>query len=412
MRINKRDIKEIVERVIRKALEEGVQYTNSGNGTIDAKITTGLNDKDNFDIDTRIWGNKNDILNGDGSNNRKNSRSLLQQYEATKTIRTMYGYVIAALKNEGDIDINFFNNFPQSRSKAALLRKYKEYKEGYINKENFIQWAEITYERNSRSFDINQNKIDRIQNSKKEANFRYDRGIVPGTDVEFISLFRMNDFNFSDLIKNGELRQNDLTDKILNINPDSRLANDKLVGNGKATLKKIPATYDNGIAPDVANNFSLTDDMANFDDDGKLINNVDHFKKQYGYGDKNYTSITQFMNKSIIYAANVLKEINFAPNVIICPPSSSKYNRYYCVNLSRKLGITYIDNFFSRNITNIICDESAMRRYGMDEKDIFSFKEKVSVSFFLAICNSLLWSSLFSPNNKFLRKFTKKDRSS
>jgi hypothetical protein len=103
----------------------------------------------------------------------------------------------------------------------------------------------------------------------------------------------------------------------------------------------------------------------------------EHYKKQYGYGSDEYTSFTQFMDKSIVYASKVLSEIGYHPDVIIAPPSSSKYNTYYCTNLSRKLGIPYIKDFFERNVVDVKCDETGMRNAGMSESNIMLFKNKV-----------------------------------
>lgn len=179
----------------------------------------------------------------------------------------------------------------------------------------------------------------------------------------------MNDFNFSDVGKHGEFRQNGLTDKLLGISKDQRSREDKLIGKGQAALKRIPATYDNGLTPDVQNNFSLTNDL--------MSPGSEHYKKQYGYGSDEYTSFTQFMDKSIIYASKVLNEIGYHPDVIIAPPSSSKYNTYYCTNLSRKLGVPYIKDFFERNVVDVKCDETGMRNAGMSESNIMLFKNKV-----------------------------------
>ena len=233
-----------------------------------------------------------------------------------------------------------------------------------------LNWAKKMYEKNKVDMDINGRKQERFNSlGDDEKGFRYDIGLVPVTNVEFISLYRMNDFNFSDVGKHGEFRQNGLTDKLLGIDKDNREREDKLLGKGRGLLRRIPATYDNGLTPDVMNNFSLTKDLMSPDSQ--------HFKKQYGYGSEDYTSFTQFMDKSIIYASRVLKEIGFAPDVIVAPPSSSKYNTYYCTNLSRKLGIPYIQDFFERNVVDVKCDEEGMRNAGMTESNIMLFKNKV-----------------------------------
>ena len=72
------------------------------------------------------------------------------------------------------------------------------------------------------------------------------------------------------------------------------------------------------------------------------------------------------MDKSIIYANYVLKVENFRPDFIVAAPSSSKYNEYYCKNLSMKLGVPYIHNFFMRNVLNVKCDDGYI-----EKKDIF-----------------------------------------
>lgn len=232
-------------------------------------------------------------------------------------------------------------------------------------------WGQKQYDLYSTSVSLDNNLANRFSgyNDGEQRHMKYDIGKVPGTNIDFISLFRMNDFNFSDIIKHGTMRQGPLTDKYLGTNKSNRTRDDKLFGGGQGTLKKIPVTYDNGISPDVANNFSLTSD---------LMQGGDHFKKQYQSKGDGYTSITQFMDKSIMYAANALREIGYTPDFIIAPPSSSQYNDFYCTNLSRKLGKPYIKDFFSRNITQVVCDEERMRQVGMSDEQINVFKNKVN----------------------------------
>ena len=98
-------------------------------------------------------------------------------------------------------------------------------------------------------------------------------------------------------------------------------------------------------------------------------------RKQYGYGDNNYTSIAKFIDKSIMAAAYALKCESFKPSVIVDAPSSSKFNLYYCTRLSSKLGVPYERNFFQRDMVNVKMDEEMMRNDGVDEKQIASFRE-------------------------------------
>ena len=174
------------------------------------------------------------------------------------------------------------------------------------------------------------------KNDKNALVPRYNLTKVPGTTIDVIALYLTTDFNFSDALKHGKLRQNGLTDELLGITPDER-EKVKKFGTGKGQYKTIDVTYDNGVTPDIKNNFSL---------DNNTINGGDHFKKSYGLGDENYTSISQFMDKSILTANYVLNKIGFKPQYIVSAPSSSKFNEYYCINLSSKLGIEYIRDFF------------------------------------------------------------------
>jgi hypothetical protein len=174
----------------------------------------------------------------------------------------------------------------------------------------------------------------------------------------------MTDFNFSDAIKHGTVRQNGNTDKILGITDTERETDER--GN----LKTIDVTYDGKVKPNIAQNFSL--------------NNVKpgHFKQNYGLnGEGGYNSVTEFLDKSVIYADYALKKEGFRPDVLVSAPSSSNFNKYYCTNLSNKLGIPYFDDFFSRNVVNVKFDNgkdiSAMKEKGFSDKEIMEFAAQV-----------------------------------
>jgi predicted transcriptional regulator len=126
-------------------------------------------------------------------------------------------------------------------------------------------------------------------------------------------------------------------------------------------------------------------DLSAFDSDemGRQ-NNQDHFKYQYNTSfDKNgntntdYSSISQFMDKSIMGAAYALRKENVKIDYILAAPSSSKYNHYYCINLSRKLGVQYNPRFFTRNLINVKFDEEACRKAGISENIITSTKSLI-----------------------------------
>lgn len=361
----------MIESAVNKLIREGVDYNGNGDGTIDARINSKDTDAANAEVDTRIWGSKKNVLYGDGTA-RKNTKSLSQKTNDAGLAQETYIKILDLL-NGGvkDISLDILNGMPEGKTKASFIRNLTEFNTGNMSAEDLAIWAKKMYENNKVSYELNKNKADRFGrlDSDEDKDFRYDVGTVPDTDVEFISLYRMDDFNFSDVGKHGEFRQNDLTDRKLNIKPEDRERMDKLFGQGHASYKRIPATYDGGLTPDVMNNFSLTPELMSQDSE--------HYKKQYNVSDKNYTSFTQFMDKSIIYAARVLKEIDYKPDVLVAPPSSSKYNTYYCTNLSRKLGIPYIRDFYERNVIDVKCDEKGMRAAGMTEDNIFIFKSKV-----------------------------------
>ena len=98
-------------------------------------------------------------------------------------------------------------------------------------------------------------------------------------------------------------------------------------------LSNIDIKYDDNIKPDIKHNFSI-DDQSKY-----------HDKISYNLNDKNYTTINQLIDKSIQYAAYVLHQEKFYPDFIISPPSSSRFNEYYCTNLSKKLNIPYHKDF-------------------------------------------------------------------
>jgi len=373
--LTENDLRGMINLAVSKLLE-GVTYSSNGNGSINARIDSLQTDKANMGLDSRLWGTKNDVLYGDGTLDGR-SRPIAKKAGELEAAQDLYIKVIELVENGAtQLDYSMLDILPNGKCKTAFYERFMSFnsgetdEDGLTPQESILKWARKMYDKNIVDMDINSRKQERFSSlADGGRDFRYDIGTVPDTNVEFISLYRMNDFNFSDVGKHGEFRQNDLTDRQLGISKSQRKREDKLVGLGKAQLKKIPATYDNGIKPDVQNNFSLTNDL--------MAQKTDHYKKQYGYGSEDYTSFTQFMDKSVMYASKVLNEIGYSPDVIVSPPSSSKYNVYYCTNLSRKLGIPYIQDFFERNIMDVRCDEEGMRNAGMTEAAIMKFKNTV-----------------------------------
>lgn len=332
-----------------KDILEGIDWKNNGDGSLAFHINQNMDDASNkggFSADTRVFGTKDNILNG-RAGGRSSSFKML--HDSRKAALQYYNNVINYVRNgrQGKLEQ------PDGLEKATITAVNKWFNSGMSDSE-IIDACNKSIVRVGGEFTPLQQTYDRVSqasdNDSKVA--RYITGIVPMTNVKFISLFQMTDFNFSDAIKHGKVRQNQNTDNVLGYNSEDERQLDKF-GN----YAQIPVTYDNGITPNIQQNFSLVGA------DGK-----DHFKQSYGLnGAGGYSSVSQFMDKSIIYARYALQKEGFKPTVIIAAPSSSNYNKYYCTNLSNKLGVEFIDNFFDRNIVNI--------RFGNGE-DINSLKEK------------------------------------
>lgn len=390
----------ITEEQLRDLLfiREGVEWGKNDDGSINFSINHNRDDNSNsagkMSVDTRVFGDKQDILHGDGTSNR-GTKSLAQKYnEKANGIINFYNSVIEYIKNgrQGEIYIN--NNVPP-RSITSVKNWFNSGKS-----DNYII-DQATKSLNRAKVESNPiiSTYNRVSNAEEKAKVeRYVTGIVPETDVKYIALFTMKDFNFSDAIKHGKLRPNSNTDELLGVNKSERGKNN------------IDVYYDNNVVPNVAQNFSL-----NGVRDG-------HFKQQYQYKGggyntstltandlmrelsktKQYTSINQFIDKSIVYASHALKKEHFIPSFIIAAPSSSKFNHYYCTNLSRKLGIEYIPDFFKRNAINVKFDgdEEIMRNEGIPQSEIEEFKEQIKLVAFKEI---LYLISL--PFNNFLNKY-------
>lgn len=380
---------------------EGVEWGTNPDGSANLKINHKSDDKSNtsgaMSVDTRVFGRKNDILNNDDTSSRK-TKSLAQKYNEKDNTIKYYQSIIDYINNgrKGDYrEVLYTNGVPQK----TLTDTSKWFING--DSDNKIKDAAIkAIIRTKGEFNPISNTYNRVINSKNdEKTARYITGLVPDTNVKYIALFSMSDFNFSDAIKHGSLRPNTNTDKLFGITDDER-------PNGN-----IPVNYDNNITPNIAQNFSL-----NKVKDG-------HFKQQYQYQGgkyntselgandlqrelsktKDYTSINQFIDKSVMYAAYALKNEGFNPDFIVAAPSSSKFNDYYCTNLSRKIGVEYVSDFFKRNAINVVFkegDEEKMRQRGIPEVEIEQFKQRVKQIAFKEI-----YYYVHKPINDFLNKY-------
>ena len=344
---------------------EGIDYKKQGTqydaAPIDFSINQDKTDKGNIgknSVDTRVFGNKQDILHGDGTTSKK-TKTLYQQNNSKRSAIKFYQSIINYVTNgrQGEIYTDEYLD------KATYTAVMKWFSNNYSDN-RIIDGATKALNRIQTEAEPYFQKYDRVNNSDTDDKIaRYNTGIVPSTNIKYIALFSMTDFNFSDAIKHGMLRQNGNTDEILGIDKSQRL------GQGRS-YDTIGITYDGKYQPNIAQNFSL--------------NNVQngHYKQQFGFnGNDGYSSVTQFIDKSILYASYALKQENYNPDFIIAAPSSSKFNDYYCQNLSHKIGKEYIRDFFQRNIVNVKFDDgrdiSDMKKRGFSDKDIIEFSTQV-----------------------------------
>jgi hypothetical protein len=342
-------------------INDGIEWSKGKNGNINLRINSSGLDVDNTEADTRIFGTKNDILYGDNTLGKHN-KTLSDTYNDALLRKSQYDAILKYAQNgcEGDL----------STLTPSQLEKVKKYVQNNdVN--GLLNWAEQSSNRNQNIVDANSyttNKVSALEKNDDKAA-RYKKMKVRGTNVDVIALYVMNDFNFSDALKNGYMRQNGTTDKILGIKNDERAEEQSL---GHASKKKIPITYDNGKMYDLASNFSLN------------VNNIkdgDHFKQNY-QSKEEYNSVKQFLDKSIIYANYALKEEGFNPDYIVAAPSSSDFNKYYCINLSNKMGVPYVEGFFKRNLINVRLDENLLKQNPLSEQDEMYLKQQIKAAIY------------------------------
>lgn len=367
-------IKEDVENTINKGnntaiidwldiINEGVDWSKNDNGSINFSINQKKDNNSNKgknSVDTRVFGTKDDILKGKiltkNGNESGNSKSLEQNYKSKQAAIQFYQNVIQYIQNGRKGTIEEVPGLD-----TITLNSVKKWFDRGDSDNKIIDACKKTLNRISSEATQTFMTYNRVSQSDNNDNVaRYLTGIVPSTNVKYISLFSMTDFNFSDAIKHGTVRQNGNTDQILGIGEKDR----RVDANGN--LATIDVTYDGNIKPNIAQNFSL--------------NNVrdKHYKQQFGLnGEGGYSSVSQFLDKSVNYAAYALRQEKFSPDVIVSAPSSSKFNQYYCTNLSNKLGIPYISDFFKRNVINVrYADGEDLLSKGFSPKDVMEFESQ------------------------------------
>ena len=348
-----------------RQIEEGIEWSND-NGTINLKINSKTDDESNGRktvrgvnswADTRLFDEPKKIKTRVGN-------YLTPKQATLKYYQSIIDYINGGKQNP---EIIYKTNVPED-----ILRDTEYYySSNVISDEQAIALCNKAIQSYTNKIMPSTNLYNRadqaIQNSEDKVA-KYKLGIVPGTNIKFIGLFGMNEFNLSDAIKHGTIRQNDNTDTLLGISPKDRVTLPSR-GRGAQPKRRLPVTYDDGITPDIENNFSLKD-VPEY-----------HQKQSFGFNDVNYTSPTQFLDKSVMYAAYALKQEGFYPDFIVTAPSSSPFNKLYCTNLSNKIGVEYLPDFFKRNVLNVkYGDENTrekMRKIGISEKAIFNFENEV-----------------------------------
>ena len=344
-------------------INEGVDWSKNDNGSINFSINQNKDNNSNKgknSVDTRVFGTKDDILRGKiltkNGNESGTSKSLEQNYKSRQAAIQFYQNVIQYVQNGRKGTIEEVPGLD-----TITLNSVKKWFDRGDSDNKIIDACKKSLNRISSEATQTFMTYNRVSQSRNNSNVpRYLTGIVPSTNVKYISLFSMTDFNFSDAIKHGTVRQNGNTDQILGIGEKDR----RVDANGN--LATIDVTYDGNIKPNIAQNFSL--------------NNVQdkHYKQQFGLnGEGGYSSVSQFLDKSVNYAAYALKQEKFSPDVIVSAPSSSKFNQYYCTNLSNKLGIPYITDFFKRNVINVrYANGEDLLAKGFSPKDIMEFESQ------------------------------------
>lgn len=361
MKLTYQELHSLIKESIERHISEAVSFTRNGDNTINVGVNNDMTDKENLSkngVDTRVFGTRNDILFGDGTNTRNDN--LSDAVLGRRAIIVTYKNLINYIKNGRKGPIFTDRNLPKTTQ--TVIEKWLRTKTDEEILQLATRYADEWQSKGAQKDEL-YNRVSNYTGTEKTA--RYTKFTIPQTNVQCIALFRMGTFDLSDAIKNGNIRGTSVLATNLGMENDG----------------KIDVTYDNGTTPNIEQNFSLNG-MDALNKNGRN----DHFKNvsQYGaQGNQKYTSINQFLDKSIIYARYALTQEGYQPDVIVSTPSSSSMNKYYSMNLANKLGIPYIDDFFKKDIVNAhlkdgITDEMLMEK-GFSENDIVMMKNSIKL---------------------------------
>lgn len=381
-------------------------YDEFNDNYIDLSIGQDMSDKKNMSgnlsVDTRAFGSRKDILYGDGSdisvqNRKKGVTPFTDKYNLNSTVEKLkkeiecYQIALYCIKN-GQRD-NMVNMLPEGefRAKNTILKWVETGKsDNYIASRSIQNINRLNFDN-----DVNFNMYNRLTDNsrygydidKKVGRYNIINLNVDGENVKVIALFSFKDFCFHSALKHNVVP----VSKVKEVYSD----NDYVI-NRAGNRGDFPVTFDNGRV-----NYDVNDIHRHF----SLNESTDHYKLQYNLQGKNlttsdyntlntrgngnnnqdyYSSINQFLDKSVMYARYALKEEGFKPDFIISCPSSSDFNKCYCTNLSNKLGIPFFNDFFQKDMVNMRIKgrndktiEECMAEDGFDIKEQLELKHQV-----------------------------------
>lgn len=374
-------------------LTEGYELTPVDNTTVSMHFNNqDLSDKANKNADTRIFGDRTSNL----------TNLMQQKLNAQKKINE-YKSVIDALQT---------GNMDKVKSLYSLTEKEKESIMSMdLSDEISVNGKISSYQDKIDKLETNIGAYDAMWNQASSSNqairgergndltdriTKYFVGEVPGSGgIKYISLFTMKSFNINTAMKHGEMNTNieTLSPFIKADRKDIRNNNkprygyttsrDYLEATGQRNVdvkfdnKAKGYKFSNGKRVDnqpVLNNlFSLN----NIPNDNQKYS---HYRENYGLGNADdienndysngYTTTHEFLDKSIMYASYALRKEHFMPRIIVCPPSSSEFNKLYCRRLASTINSEFIDDFFKQSPLTTKYNYEAMEADGVVLKEL------------------------------------------
>lgn len=400
-------------------LKEGYSLSPVDDHTLNMTFDNNdMSDKANKMADTRLFGTRNDVLNGDASSNGKNTlmqKKLNAQIEMRKNSE-----MISILKSR---DINGIDHAKFLNDKDKEKLHSIDFSDDEKVKEEISNIEEKNYKLNT-SLSAYSSQINQASNLYQSVNSdatgtederisRFFVGEVPNSEdhIKYIALFTVNSFSVNSALKHGYLNANQETLYKLRGNVSKA---DYMNDTGK---ENINAVFDNKLKGTRAKGDKYSTNQSTiaqlfsqkgFEDssDGES----DHYRQNYGLGDagpngygnvdNKYTTANEFIDKSIMYSAYALRKVNFQPRIIIAAPSSSSYNKYYCQRLASVINAQFVDNFFKQSLLTTKFDEEGLRNAGMTLTP--SQRQKIDTYALLALKRGINveWSNMINSFNK------------